>query len=62
MDLIDFEVSPVDRKLMTQLAETAFTEAAHNVVLVTTYRTSAPFGVASMRAITRLLRVQDFAA
>ena len=30
----DFEVSPVDRKLVTQLAETAFTEAAHNVVLV----------------------------
>lgn len=30
----DFEVSPVDRKLVTQLAETNFTEAAHNVVLV----------------------------
>ena len=30
----DFEVSPVDRKLVAQLAETAFTEAAHNVVLV----------------------------
>ena len=30
----DFEVSPVDRKLVLQLAETAFTEAAHNVVLV----------------------------
>ena len=30
----DFDVSPVDRKLVTQLAETAFTEAAHNVVLV----------------------------
>ena len=30
----DFEVSPVDRKLVMQLAETAFTEAAHNVVLV----------------------------
>ena len=30
----DFEVSPVDRKLVTQLAETSFTEAAHNVVLV----------------------------
>ena len=29
-----FEVSPVDRKLVAQLAETAFTEAAHNVVLV----------------------------
>jgi DNA replication protein DnaC len=30
----DFEVSPVDRKLILQLAETAFTEVAHNVVLV----------------------------
>ena len=30
----DFEVSPVDRKLVVQLAETAFTEGAHNVVLV----------------------------
>ena len=30
----EFEVSPVDRKLVMQLAETAFTEAAHNVVLV----------------------------
>jgi hypothetical protein len=30
----DFAVSPVDRKLVTQLAETTFTEAAHNVVLV----------------------------
>ena len=30
----DFEVSPVDRKLVTALAGTAFTEDAHNVVLV----------------------------
>lgn len=30
----DFEVSSVDRKLMLQLAETSFTEAAHNIVLV----------------------------
>ncbi len=30
----DFEVSPVDRKLVSQLATTAFTDAAHNVVLV----------------------------
>jgi DNA replication protein DnaC len=30
----DFEVSPVDRKLVEQLAETKFMEAAHNVVLV----------------------------
>jgi DNA replication protein DnaC len=30
----DFEVSPVDRKLVLQLAETDFTEAAHNAVLV----------------------------
>jgi DNA replication protein DnaC len=30
----DFEVSPVDCKLVMQLAETNFTEAAHNVVLV----------------------------
>ena len=30
----DFAVSPVDRKLVTTLAETAFTEDAHNVVLV----------------------------
>jgi len=30
----DFEVSPVDRKLVQQLAGCAFTEAAHNVVLV----------------------------
>ena len=30
----DFEISPVDRKLVLQLAETTFTEAAHNVVLV----------------------------
>jgi len=30
----DFEVSPVDRKLIHQLAEMAFTEAAHNAVLV----------------------------
>lgn len=30
----DFEVSPVDRKLVETLATTAFTEDAHNVVLV----------------------------
>ena len=30
----DFEVSTVDRKLVMQLAETTFTEAAHNIVLV----------------------------
>jgi DNA replication protein DnaC len=30
----DFEVSPVDRKLVSTLATTAFTEEAHNVVLV----------------------------
>jgi DNA replication protein DnaC len=31
----DFDASPVDRKLVLQLAETTFTEAAHNdVVLV----------------------------
>jgi DNA replication protein DnaC len=30
----DFEVSPVDRKLVLQLAETDFTEVAHNAVLV----------------------------
>ena len=30
----DFEVSPVDRKLVATLASTAFTEGAHNVVLV----------------------------
>jgi DNA replication protein DnaC len=30
----DFEASPVDRKLVLQLAELAFTEAAHNAVLV----------------------------
>ena len=30
----DFEVSPVDRKLVTQLATCEFTAAAHNVVLV----------------------------
>jgi DNA replication protein DnaC len=30
----DFEVSPVDRRLVTTLASTAFTENAHNVVLV----------------------------
>jgi DNA replication protein DnaC len=30
----DFEVSPVDRKLVTMLATTAFTDDAHNVVLV----------------------------
>ncbi len=30
----DFEASPVDRKLVLQLAETTFTDAAHNVVLV----------------------------
>lgn len=30
----DFEVSPVDRKLVTTLATTAFTDEAHNVVLV----------------------------
>ena len=30
----DFEVSPVDRKLVEQLATLAFTEAAHNAVLV----------------------------
>ncbi len=30
----DFEVSPVDRKLVATLAGTAFTEGAHNVVLV----------------------------
>ena len=30
----DFEVSPVDRKLVTTLATTAFTDDAHNAVLV----------------------------
>ena len=30
----DFEASPVDRKLVSTLATTAFTEGAHNVVLV----------------------------
>ena len=30
----DFEVSPVDRKLVHTLADTAFTDAAHNAVLV----------------------------
>ena len=30
----DFEVSPVDRKLVTTLSNTAFTDDAHNVVLV----------------------------
>lgn len=30
----DFEVSPVDRKLIGQPATTAFTDDAHNVVLV----------------------------
>lgn len=30
----DFEASPVERKLVVQLAETDFTELAHNVVLV----------------------------
>jgi DNA replication protein DnaC len=30
----DFELSPVDRKLVMQLADMAFTEKAHNVVLV----------------------------
>ena len=30
----DFEVSPVDRKLVATLATTAFTDDAHNVVLV----------------------------
>ena len=30
----DFTASPVDRKLIEQLADLAFTESAHNVVLV----------------------------
>lgn len=30
----DFTVSPVDRKLIHQLAESEFTEVAHNAVLV----------------------------
>lgn len=30
----DFQVSPVDRKLVLQLADTSFTSQAHNVVLV----------------------------
>jgi DNA replication protein DnaC len=30
----DFEISPVDRKLVMQLADMSFTERAHNVVLV----------------------------
>ena len=30
----DFDTSPVDRKLVLHLAETGFTEAAHNAVLV----------------------------
>ena len=30
----DFDASPADRRLVMQLAETTFTEAAHNVVLV----------------------------
>jgi DNA replication protein DnaC len=31
---LDFEVWPVDRKLLTQLASCEFTAAAHNLVLV----------------------------
>jgi len=34
MASFDFEVSPVDRKLIGQLATTQFTDDAHNVVLV----------------------------
>ena len=34
MASFDFEVSPVDRKLVTTLATAAFTDDAHNVVLV----------------------------
>jgi hypothetical protein len=30
----DFGISPVDRKLVTTLAEATFTDDAHNVVLV----------------------------
>ena len=30
----DFEASPVDRRLITELADLGFTEAAHNVVLI----------------------------
>lgn len=30
----DFELSPVDRKLVTQLADLSFTERAHNVVFL----------------------------
>jgi DNA replication protein DnaC len=30
----DFEASPVDHKLVSQLADLAFTEAAQNVVLI----------------------------
>ena len=30
----DFDISPVDRKLVMQLADMAFTEQAHNVVLL----------------------------
>ena len=30
----DFDISPVDRKLVMQLADMSFTEHAHNVVLV----------------------------
>lgn len=30
----DFEISPVDRKLVIQLADMSFTSEAHNIVLV----------------------------
>lgn len=39
---LDFEASPVDRKLVVQLAETTFADAAHNVVLVEWSRAYTP--------------------
>ena len=46
----DFDASPVDRKLVMQLAGCGFTEAAHNVVLVGGPGTGKSRTVASLEA------------
>ena len=59
----DFEVSPVDRKLVTTLATTAFTDDAHNAVLVGgpgTGKTTTMAGVSTRAKIISEARVRRF--
>ena len=58
----DFEVSPVDRKLVMKLASTAFTEDAHNAVLARGPGTRRPYlatavGVAGITQHGRRVRL-----